>query len=184
MDAFVNTDAHTPSQNHHFFPQTIAPFIGYTLCVIAYVSRLPAAIKARESSTLIMGTGMLIVGYLLLSVHKLKLLALGNRDDERKDPLPIIAYAILAAFFVAAFLITLNFRVRFYDPLAAIGYTLLFVATFKPALISMRVGLTFIAIYYTFGAAVKVGDTEFAEVALMIGRALLAVYSTYSLTKY
>lgn len=89
----------------------------------------------------------------------------------------LLGFGVLALMFILSFVIPLNFVVRYYDPFAAIGYSLLFLATLLPKLIPIKLGQGIIFVYYLLGGLFKVGETELPEIGLMISRMLLALYN-------
>ena len=154
--------------------ESLIALVGYGLCMLSYAVNVPRAFRSRPW-TLFYGSMALVAGYFILATYKMRLLTTGEDDKQ----LPSVGYGILAAFFALPFVVPLNFKVRFYDPLAVVGYTLLFAATLRPDIVPAELGWICIALYYTLGAAVKLGQP--GEMCLLIGRYALAVYSGFNL---
>jgi hypothetical protein len=156
--------------------------IAYFLSVGSYATRFPKAF-VDPRKTLILGTILLVLGYGFLAMNKVFSIQTkpGTFDDEptknKKRKLMLIGFGLLAFMFILSFMVPLNFVVRYYDPFAAIGYTLLFLGTLLPNIIPIKVGQTIIFIYYILGGLYKVGETEISEIALMISRLMLALYN-------
>lgn len=154
--------------------------VAYILSVISYTARFPQAF-ADPRKTVILGTLLLVLGYGFLTVTKLLTVKKNNFDDETKKSktriLMLLGFGTLAVMFSVSFVIPINFVVRYYDPFAAVGYAVLFLATLLPKVIEIKYGQAIILIYYLLGGLYKVGETELPEVGLMISRLMLAVYN-------
>ena len=147
------------------------PMIGYLLVSLAYMIRIPTVYKRiNKEPTLLVGTAILISSYLILAKHKLE----KEKKEEHHINLP---YGFLALFFILAYFIPLNITVRFYDIFAALGYSLLFIASIKPQKMILQAGLIIIAVYYICGGLVKVSEFSFEDMLLLVGRLLLGFYS-------
>lgn len=147
------------------------PMIGYLLVTLAYITRIPTVYKRlNKEPTLLIGTVILITSYFILAKYKFE------KKEKEKEEINL-PYGFLAIFFIFAYFIPLNITVRFYDIFAALGYSLLFIASVKPQKVILQAGLIIIAVYYICGGLVKLFEFSFEDILLLVGRLLLAVYS-------
>lgn len=160
---------------------TCLAFLAYALNCVAYIYRLRTIARGRKYTvSLLLGSVLVITGYLLMTVAKAKESGESEQTEESEQK-PSYSWeacgaGVLALFFISSFFIGTNVTVQLYDPFAAVGYTSLLISNLIQSGFFKYVGPASLVVYYAWGGVHKIGDVGFTNRAQLLGRAALAVY--------
>lgn len=173
----------------------VLALLAYSINAAAYMSRIGSGL----AGTLLVGAVLVITGYVMVAVAKVreavdevndtcineindtdKIDVVHHQEEGPSPPsttfetIETIGYGLLAVFFTTSLFLGTNVTVRFYDPLAALGYTAMVVSKWLPIL--RTIGALLLVLYYIFGAMIKVGKTDWPNRAQLVGRIGLAIF--------
>lgn len=164
-------------------PFHIVAMIGFIISALTYVTH---AFDQRSDVYVLIGMTVITLGYVFLFAGKLiayrqgqKADAVKKTDEEHENPkpgsnvLPYFGYATLAIFFIGTFFFRqFTIHYRFYDVFGGIGYLMMMLTKYIPAVIPIACVL----LYYFFGGIVKIWDEGWVNKAQMVARSMLVVY--------